>query len=199
MSAFGRALRRIIRLYKTTKMRRVIRQFESFGKNSVIDMPMITVHPERIAIGDDVQILKDSRLCVYLDNSKIDAHISIGDRCILNCRDTIMAGADIRIGNDVIIASDCCILSEDHGFNPESEIPYYDQILISKETTIDDGCWLGHGVIVLAGVHIGKKCVIGGGAVVTKDIPDYSMAVGNPARVIKRYNFTEHRWEKEGI
>ena len=53
---------------------------------------------------------------------------------------------------------------------------------------IEDGCWIGGGVIILPGVTIGQKCVIGAGSVVTKDIPANSLAVGNPCRVIRKIN-----------
>jgi len=61
--------------------------------------------------------------------------------------------------------------------------------------TIGDGTWLGENVCVL-GVSIGKNCVIGANSVVTKEIPDYSVAVGAPARIIKKYNLNTNRWEK---
>ena len=55
--------------------------------------------------------------------------------------------------------------------------------------------WIGEKVCIMSGVKIGRKCIIGGGSVVTKSIPDYSIAVGNPAHVIKQYNFKKHIWE----
>lgn len=70
------------------------------------------------------------------------------------------------------------------------------QKLVGKEVRIKSGCWIGEKCILLQGVTIGKKSIIGAGSVVTKDIPDYSIAVGNPARVIKRYNFESHNWER---
>lgn len=70
-----------------------------------------------------------------------------------------------------------------------------DQKLSCKNVIIDDGCWIGEKVCILPGVRIGKKSIIGAGAIVTKSIPDYSIAVGNPARVIKYYNFDKKRWE----
>ena len=57
-------------------------------------------------------------------------------------------------------------------------------------------CWVGEKVIIMPGVTIGDRSIIGAGAIVTRDIPPYSIAVGNPAKVIKRYNFKTHSWEK---
>ena len=60
---------------------------------------------------------------------------------------------------------------------------------------IGEGSWLGENVCVI-GANVGKNCVIGANSVVTKDIPDYSVAVGVPAKVIKSYNFSSKKWEK---
>ncbi|WP_405373425.1 DapH/DapD/GlmU-related protein [Pseudobutyrivibrio sp.] len=95
-----------------------------------------------------------------------------------------------------MIASNVLICSENHGIDPESTTPYMSQPLISKPVSIGEGSWIGEMVCILPGVHIGKKCIIGAGSVVTKSIPDYSIAVGNPAKVIKKYNFKTHNWEK---
>ena len=70
------------------------------------------------------------------------------------------------------------------------------QPLVKKEVVIGEDSHIGANSVVVAGVHIGKRCQIGAGSVVTKDIPDYSVAVGNPARVIKYYDHTSRRWIK---
>lgn len=96
----------------------------------------------------------------------------------------------------MLIASHVMISSENHGTDPESDTPYMNQPLITKPVSIGDGCWIGEKVCILPGVNIGKKCIIGAGSVVTKSIPDYSIAAGNPARVIKKYSYETHNWEK---
>lgn len=69
--------------------------------------------------------------------------------------------------------------------------------MISKgPVIIEDDCWLGFNCEVLSGVHIGKHSIVAARAVVTKDIPPYSIVAGNPARVIKQYNFETKLWEK---
>jgi acetyltransferase-like isoleucine patch superfamily enzyme len=91
--------------------------------------------------------------------------------------------ADIRIGQHVEIAPRCAFYSFDHGVDPSVTI--MDQGLNTKGPIIvEDGAWLGHGVIVLSGVHIGTGAVIGAGSVVSRDIPPHAIAVGSPARVV---------------
>ena len=71
-----------------------------------------------------------------------------------------------------------------------------DRKLSAKPVIIHDDVWIGEMVSILPGVEIGKGSIIGANSVVTKYIPDYSIAAGNPAKVIKQYNFNTKRWEK---
>ena len=96
----------------------------------------------------------------------------------------------------MLFASNVIVTNENHGMDPESSVPYMNQELTARDVSIGDGCWIGEKVCILPGVSIGEKCIIGAGSVVTKSIPDYSIAVGNPAKVLKIYNFESKRWEK---
>lgn len=129
-------------------------------------------------------------LCDYGCNTYLGSNVSIN----MNC--TFVDCNKIEIGNDVLIASNVQLYTAAHPVElAERLTPEWDPQ--SREyfcrtyalpITIKDGCWLGGGVIVLPGVTIGHGCVIGAGSVVTKDIPDHSLAVGNPCRVIRKIN-----------
>ncbi len=147
-----------------------------------------------VEIGNNTQILANSRIQLYPSLVDNIPHIRIGNGCYLGYYLSLLAGEDIVIEDNVLMASGVLISSENHSIDPESNIPYMDQRLKAKPVRIGEGSWLGEKVMVMPGVTIGKKCVIGAGAIVTKDIPDYSIAVGNPAKVIKRYDFKEHEW-----
>lgn len=89
----------------------------------------------------------------------------------------------MEIGNSVLIATQCVLISANHNFSDISK-PIAEQGETREKIVIEDNVWLGASVKILAGVRIGEGSVIDAGAVVTKDIPPYSIAVGVPAKVI---------------
>lgn len=103
---------------------------------------------------------------------------------------------NITIEDDVLIAPDVFITDHNHGMDPEITGGYSSQPLIVKDVTIGEGSWLGQRVCILPGVRVGKHSIVGAGSIVTHDIPDYCMAVGNPAKVIKKWNAEQKVWEK---
>ncbi|MGC8714770.1 MAG: acyltransferase [Leptodesmis sp.] len=132
----------------------------------------------KIYIGDAVTVNKDVEI-----EAKDGAIVEIGDRTFINKSVWIMAGASVKIGKDCLIAPYVGIVATNRSY-ADPNIPINRQAPTSKGITIGDDCWLGHRVSVLDGVTIGQGCVIGAGAVVTKDIPPYSIAVGVPAKVV---------------
>ncbi|MBD2093297.1 acyltransferase [Microcoleus sp. FACHB-1515] len=109
--------------------------------------------------------------------------ISIGENTYISAYAFIAGPGSVRIGRDCLIASHCSIYASNHIF-ADRNTPIHAQGLTMKGVTIEDDCWLGSGVRVLDGVTIGRGSVIGAGAVVTKSIPPFSIAVGVPAKVI---------------
>ena len=124
--------------------------------------------------------------------------LTIGNNCYIGFGFSALASAEanISIGDNVLFASNVLVTNENHGIDPESDIPYMDQKLSARDVVIGNGCWIGEKACILSGVTIGEKCIIGAGSIVTKSIPSYSIAVGNPARIIKQYNFQTKRWER---
>lgn len=129
-------------------------------------------------------------------------HIEVGDNVFIGARDNFVStGATLHIGSDVVFAPDVSIYTGDHAIDilgyHISEIT--DQMKrelgkcsYDKDVTIQSGCWIGTRAIILKGVTIGKGSDIGAGAVVTKDVPPYSVYVGVPsARTFKRFTEEE--------
>lgn len=136
---------------------------------------------------------------------RLEAHgpegknIIIGERCQINDSVHIAAADSIVIGDDVLIASRVFITDLNHGNYSGEEHSHPDSIsrertLHTKPVVIGSNVWLGEGVVVLPGVTIGKSSIIGANSVVSRDIPANSIAVGNPARVIKQFDFQRGQW-----
>ena len=100
----------------------------------------------------------------------------------------------IVIGDDVMLAQNIVLSGLNHNYKDVS-LPISKQSYTVKEISIGASSWIGANVVITAGVKIGKHCVIAAGSVVTKDVPDYTVAAGNPAKIIKGYNFGTNEWE----
>lgn len=100
-----------------------------------------------------------------------------------------------KLGDKVGLGQHVFISGFNHGYE-DGTCDSNEQPLVKKEVVIDNDSHIGANSVVVAGVHIGKRCQIGAGSVVTKDIPDFCVAVGNPAKIIKRYDPNIQKWIK---
>jgi acetyltransferase-like isoleucine patch superfamily enzyme len=99
----------------------------------------------------------------------------------------------VTIGNAVMFAQNIVLSGLNHSYE-DIELPISKQKETTSLITVEDECWIGANAVITAGVTLGKHSVVAAGAVVTKSIPPYSVAVGNPARVIKQYDFEKKQW-----
>ena len=169
--------------------------FKMFGKKSFIGKGL-TIHLAKngnIYIGNNVRIGNNARLSLYEDAHGFP-NIKINDGCYIGDSFSILTCKNVIIEQDVLIASGVSLIGENHGMNPEHEFHYKSQPLNSKDIIIKTGAWIGEKAIILPGVSVGKKSIIGAGSVVTKNVPDYSIVVGNPAKIVKKYDFETHTW-----
>jgi lipopolysaccharide O-acetyltransferase len=127
--------------------------------------------------------------------------VEIGRDVQINDYVHISACESVKIGNNVLMASKIFISDNNHGFygfddkHSDPFIPPIKRPLSHAPVEIGDNVWIGEFVAVLSGVRIGEGAVVGAMSVVNKDIPPFCMAVGSPARVIKKFNFTSGKWE----
>ncbi|WP_188507602.1 acyltransferase [Parapedobacter pyrenivorans] len=119
--------------------------------------------------------------------------VSIGKRSIVGIGNVIIG--PIFIGDDVMLAQNVVLSGLNHGYE-NTELPPSKQDVSLGLIRIEDRVWIGANSVVTAGVTIGKHAVIGAGSIVTRDIPAFSVAVGNPARVIKAFNSELGKWER---
>lgn len=122
------------------------------------------------------------------------ARITIGRDTVIQPYVHIGAVDSVSIGKGVLVASGVYVTDHDHSFHDINRPPISNRQLIAAPVVIGDYSWLGERAMVLKGVEIGEHCVIGAGAIVTKSIPSYCVAVGVPARVVRRYSIEDKRW-----
>ena len=163
-----------------------------FDKKVYIGRNVHIVNPKNLIIGERVSIRPEVDIFV-------DDKISIGNECDIGTRNRF--DGNIIIEDEVLFGPDNYICSKDHNYeNIEKSIMKQGASAIHKnghnEIKIGKGSWIGTHVAIIGDVHVGKHCVIGANSVVTKDVPDYSVAIGIPAKVIKKYNFEIKKWEK---
>lgn len=109
-------------------------------------------------------------------------NVFTGENCFFNRNTDFIDSVKINFGNNVFVGSNCGFYTAEHPLDPDDRNAGYE---LAKEINIGDNVWFGGNVVVLAGVTIGSNTVIGAGSVVTKDIPEGVVAVGNPYRVIR--------------
>lgn len=165
--------------------------FRHFGMPSYIGRPCFLSGCRNISIGKKTRIFPQIRLEAIGKGS-----ISIGNNCAIEQNVHITSkDSDLVIGDNVTISAYTFISNIDHEYRDISR-SVMEQKLLTKETLIEDGCFIGFGVSIQAGTHLGKHCVVGTGAVVRGIYPDYSVIVGVPGKVIKRFNIEKRKWEK---
>ncbi|HEY0176321.1 MAG TPA: acyltransferase [Pedobacter sp.] len=120
-------------------------------------------------------------------------HVNIGNHTIIGLGNVVIG--PVKIGNDVMMAQNIVVSGLNHGYEDVNVSPRL-QKESCKLIIICDDVWIGANSTITAGVTLGKHCIIGAGSVVTKDVPAFSVAVGNPAKVIKSYNKATKQWEK---
>ncbi len=171
------------------------------GRSTNILFPSRLSVGANVAIGDYVYLNCYGKSGVTLGNNvrirewgwvQVTSHLThpgegliVGDGTYVGPHCVLGAGGGIAIGRDVTCGAYVQLLAEDHAFS-DPQAPINEQGVTRRGIEIGDGCWLGNGVIVLDGVHVGAGAVVGAGSVVTRDVPAGAVAVGNPARVMRR-------------
>tara|TARA_B100001029_G_C14870103_1_gene344060 strand:+ start:104 stop:682 length:579 start_codon:yes stop_codon:yes gene_type:complete len=167
--------------------------FKKFGRRSTLSFPFRVNGPKYITIGHKVHISEGSWILAKRIDK--DPQIKIHDGTYIGRSTHIVSISGINIQQNVLI-SDKVYLSDNLHEYKNIELPIKSQKILDKgPISIGENTWIGENVCVI-GSSIGKHCVIGSNSVVLSNIPDYSVAVGSPAKVIKRYNQITKDWER---
>lgn len=167
---------------------RASRRFGHFGKHSMIRFPMSELFNERyIHIGDSTILGAHMTLTVgMVPGQKMvsDPVIVIGDNCRIGRNSEIVAHLGIVIEDDVYTGPYVFITDQNHDYKDRG-LPIGQQSMPERPVRIGAGSWLGKGATILPGVTVGRHAVVAAGAVVTRDVPAYSIVAGVPARIVK--------------
>ncbi len=185
--------------------------FRKMGASVYIQNGAEFIGADKIEVGSESYIGRGASIVIRTPNSKvlIGAKVTLdkgaivapsGDNCCIEIDEHTYIGAytciggpgNIKIGKYCLLAAHTGIVANDHIFSDPTEM-IDKQGITCQGVVIEDNCWLGYGVKVLDGVTIGEGSVIGAGAVVTKDIPPYSVAVGVPAKVVRSRQLGERK------
>jgi acetyltransferase-like isoleucine patch superfamily enzyme len=187
---------RVVEFYWLLKTQLYYRLFWGhIGKRSKLIQPMRLRNVNHIAIGENVLINRHVFLLTFQEDTSAVPQMIIGDGCVIGHMNHITCIREVQIGRNVLTADRVYISDHSHDFS-DPTIPIMHQSAVSKgKVSIGDGTWIGENVVVLS-CNIGKNCVIGSNAVVLRDVPDFSVAVGVPARVVQRFNPSSQSWER---
>lgn len=172
--------------------------FKTFGHKSVIKFPYKIWNTHYLEIGSNVFIAQNSFFAISTVDKKVkhNPKVKIGNNVCIGSNFFLACIDEIIIENNVLMSDRVFISDHIHGYE-NIKIPIIDQPLVSKgKVLIKEGAFIGINVVIMPGVTIGKHAIVGASSVVTKDIPAFSVATGNPAKIIKRYNEKLKKWEK---
>lgn len=179
------------------------------GRNVTFGANVVLRHPRKIRLGDNVVIDDNVVLDAKGENNNgiiIGNGVFVGRNTILSCKNgdividdnanfgfncEVFSASRVRIGKNVLLAAYVYLVGGTHHFD-RTDVPILFQERSSRGIEVGDNAWLGAHAVVFDGVKIGKDCIIGAGAVVNKDVPDWKIAAGVPAKIVQ-----DRREEKE--
>lgn len=174
-----------------------------FGKNIRIDSRASVIGKKYIHFKGEFVCGPYTKIKAYpeVNGKSYGAYIEFGENATINDCSHVAAIGRIIIGDNTHIGSKCLIIDHGHGkySGMGQSSPLVDsrkRILTHKDVFIGRNCWIADSVAIMPGVTIGDGCIIGTNSVVIIDVPSYCIAVGNPVRIIKKYDFEKKEWVK---
>ncbi len=176
------------------------RRFGAFGTGSGILFPTVALYGEQyMRIGDNVVVGPYCTLSAGVMPGHVPDHdpvVTIGDDVLIGRGSGVVGHRSVTIGDGVFTGHNVYVTDANHGYQNVHET-IGRQFSEPRPVVVGAGSWLGHGTVVLPGAQVGEHVAIGAASVVTGALPSYSVAVGNPARVIRRYDTEREEWIKE--
>jgi len=173
--------------------------FGSFGSGSILYKPMMLSNPRFMHIGKNVVIRKGARLEAIVSSPENTPVLFIGNNVNIEQSVHIVCHSRVVIGDEVSITGQCAIVDVTHPYQDvHNPLKIGDRILAERSfVEIGARSFIGFGSAILPNVRVGNYCVIGAHSLVTRDVPDCSVASGNPAKVKRRFNASTEEWIQE--
>jgi acetyltransferase-like isoleucine patch superfamily enzyme len=167
-------------------------RLHSFGSGSAIHPPSTLYRPDLISIGLRTIIREHAWLNAGRGQG-VNPVLRIGSGCYIGRFVQINAANSVVLEDKVLVADKVYISDVDHNFS-DPLTPIIDQGVVSKgKVVLREGCWIGTGAVILSGVTIGRNAVVGANSIVNKDVPDYAVVAGSPAKIVRERRPNESR------
>jgi acetyltransferase-like isoleucine patch superfamily enzyme len=178
-----------------SRAQRALHGFGAFGEGSLIVPPYRLTCPRRMHIGARTVIGPYAFISVLGERlgERYDGVLRIGDDTSIGQNFIVSCAGSMVIGSDVLISSNVHIGDAIHGYE-DPDLPVIAQPMSRGYIIVADGAFIGVNAVILPNVRIGRHAVVGAGAVVTRDVPDFCVVAGNPARIIRRYDANRRAW-----
>ena len=170
--------------------------FGSYGKDVYIESGVVINRPRFVQVGNHVRIKRNTSINLHPRDKKskeillfLGDHVIISEGCFISACNRLVIEENVGVSPNVMIIDNSRVLGN-------IGRPSKEQDLKIGYVQIGADSWIAYGACILPNVTIGKHCIIGALSVVNKDIPPYSLAVGSPAKVVKRYDFDRGEWVK---
>ncbi|WP_426668525.1 acyltransferase [Mucilaginibacter sp. McL0603] len=168
------------------------RSFKYLAYKAVI-YPSVRINGKKYISIADRAVVQRCGWLFALKIGDVNPVLHIGRNCAIGDFSHIVAVGEVIIEDNVLIANNVYISDNVHAFEDVNKPIMNQKVRFKKAVKIQQGAWLGENVCVI-GASVGKNSVIGANSVVTKDIPDFCIAVGSPAKIIKAYHFETQKW-----
>lgn len=169
-------------------------RFKRLGQAAYLYAPFRLEGPHNIEIGD-ASVFQGGGWLYCMGVGGAAARLDIGTGCVFGYNNHVTAVSEVVIGDHVLTANNVYISDNLHSYEDIGVPIMHQAVRVKRPVHIGSGSWIGENACII-GARVGKNCVVGANAVVTSDIPDYSVAVGAPAKVIRRYDETTEQWIK---
>lgn len=166
------------------------------GPHTLVHFPRRISGADRVVVGARTEIGADPMIAAITEyaGEQFSPTVEIGDDVYIGPHLYLVSVSSVKIGNGAVLSEGVFITDVSHGVSPGDGLIMKQKLIPGGPVSIGEHSFIGFRASIMAGVLVGRHCVVGANAMVTKSVPDYCLLVGNPARVVKRYDPHQKVW-----